>query len=124
MVIAREGRDLDPVFMALTEKITFDDASYAIHVTEWPAREIVLSKLGKQTDEFLDALRKRRAALADEAGTMLASERSVALLGLPRDPRGRLASRPAAHPAGSRLDLPRLRTGVPDHVAGELRPQG
>jgi hypothetical protein len=73
VVIAREGRDLDPVFMALTEKITFDDASYAIHVTEWPAREIVLSKLGKQTDEFLDALRKRRAALADEAGTVLAS---------------------------------------------------
>lgn len=73
VVIAREGRDLDPVFMALTERITFDDASYAIHVTEWPAREIVLSKLGKQTDEFLDALRKRRAALADEAGTVLAS---------------------------------------------------
>jgi hypothetical protein len=73
MVIAREGRDLDPVFMALTEKITFDDASYAIHATEWPGREIVLSKLGKQTAEFLDSLDKRRQALADEASAILAS---------------------------------------------------
>ena len=73
MVIARQGRDLDPVFMALAEKITFDDASYAIRVTEWPGREIVLSKLGKQTAEFLDCLDKRRRALADEAGAILAS---------------------------------------------------
>ena len=73
MVIAREGRDLDPVFVALTEKIAFDEAAYAVHITEWPGREIVLSKLGKQTEDFLDWLRKHREALSNESGAVLAS---------------------------------------------------
>ena len=73
MVIAREGRDLDPVFVALTEKIAFDEAAYAVHITEWPGREIVLSKLGKQTEDFLGRLRKHREALSNESGAVLAS---------------------------------------------------
>ncbi len=73
MVVARAGRDLDPVFIALTEDISFDDATYSVRVAEWPARQIAFSKLGKQTDEFIDALRKRRQALADEGSKNLAA---------------------------------------------------
>lgn len=73
MVIAREGRDLDPVFMALTESITFDDSTYAAAVAEWPGRDIAFSRLGKQTQDFLDNLRKHRDALADEAAAALAA---------------------------------------------------
>lgn len=73
MVIAREGRDLEPLFVALTEKIVFDESAYAIHVVEWPGREFVFSRLAKQTQDLLDSLRKRREALANEAGTVLAS---------------------------------------------------
>jgi hypothetical protein len=73
MVLAREGRDLEPLFVALTETITFDEDAYAIHVSEWPGREIVFSKSGKQTQDLLDSLRKQREVLANEAGTVLAA---------------------------------------------------
>jgi hypothetical protein len=73
MVVARESRDLDPIFIALTEKISFDDTAYAVPVAEWPGREIVFSKLGKQTEDLLDSLRKRRESLSNESGTTLAS---------------------------------------------------
>jgi len=73
MVVAREGRDLEPLFVALTETITFDESAYAVHVAEWPGREFVFSRLGKQTQDLLDSLRKHREALANEAGTVLAS---------------------------------------------------
>lgn len=73
MVIAREGRDLDPLFIALTENITFDESTYSIRVTEWPGRELVFSRLAKQTQDFLDSLRRHREALANEAGALLAS---------------------------------------------------
>ena len=73
MVMAREGRDLDPVFVALIEKIAFDEDTHAIRITEWPGREIVLSKLGKQTEDFLGWLRKHREALSNESGAILAS---------------------------------------------------
>jgi hypothetical protein len=73
MVIAREGRDLDPLFIALTEKIDFDASTYAIPVLEWPGREVVFSKAGEQTQDLLDSLRRLRGLLADESGTILAS---------------------------------------------------
>jgi hypothetical protein len=73
MVVAREGRDLDPVFIALTDSIAFDESAYSVRVTEWPGRDIVFSRVAKQTQDFLDSLRKHRESLADEAGTVLAS---------------------------------------------------
>jgi hypothetical protein len=72
-VIARDGRDLDPLFLALIENIAFDEGTYSIRVAEWPGRELVFSRLAKQTQDLLDSLRKHRQALANEAGTLLAS---------------------------------------------------
>lgn len=73
MVIAREGRDLDPVFIALTEGVSFDDAAYGITVAEWPERRILFSKMGRQTQDLLDSLTKNRGLLANEAAATLAS---------------------------------------------------
>jgi len=73
LVVARDGRDLEPVFIALIERISFDEAAYAIEMSEWPERHIVFSKLGMQTEEFLDWLNRRRRTLADEAGAVLAA---------------------------------------------------
>ena len=73
MVIARQGRDLEPLFVALTEKTAFDEPAYSVHVAEWPGREIVFSKLGNQTEDLLDSLRRRRESLAGESGATLAS---------------------------------------------------
>ena len=106
MVIAREGRDLDPVFIALTEKITFDEATYAMHITEWPGREIVLSKLGKQTEDLLDWLRKHRETLSNESGGLLAS----AVPSLSSAYRGILAG---DWPPGRLRTLPELETISP-----------
>jgi hypothetical protein len=72
MVIAREGHDLDPLFISLTESIAFAEATYSLHVEEWPGRQIVFSKLGRQTQDLLDSLRKHRGTLADETGAALA----------------------------------------------------
>ena len=87
MVMAREGRDLEPLFIALTEKITFDETAYAIHIAEWPEREFVFSRLAKQTQDLLDSLLRHREALASEAGTVLASS----VPSLPASHRGVLA---------------------------------
>jgi hypothetical protein len=87
MVVAREGRDLEPLFVALVEKMGFDEDAYAIQLREWPERELVFSRLAKQTHDLLDTLSKHRQALADEAGTLLAS----AVPGLPGAYRGILA---------------------------------
>ncbi len=87
MVMAREGRDLEPLFIALTERTTFDETTYAIHVAEWPGREFVFARLAKQTQDLLDSLRKHREALANEAGTVLASS----VPSLPTSYRGVLA---------------------------------
>lgn len=71
LVVAREGRDLEPLFLALFEKVRFDEATYTVHVREWPGRDIVFSKLAKATDDFVRRLRDNRAVLAAEATATL-----------------------------------------------------
>jgi hypothetical protein len=87
MLIAREGQDLDPLFVALTETVTFDQDAYAVRVTEWPGWRLVFSRLAKQTEDFIDSLRENREMLANEAGTVLASS----VPSLPAALRGALA---------------------------------
>jgi hypothetical protein len=73
MLVAREARDLDPIFMALTEGITFDEEAYAIRIAEWPDRDLTFFRLAKQTQDLLDSLGQNRQLLANEAATILAS---------------------------------------------------
>jgi hypothetical protein len=87
LVIAREGRDLVPVFLALTDSVVFDEASYTVQMQEWPGRRLVFSMMAKQTDEFVKRLRENRALLAKEAAATLAA----AMPGLSVEGRGVLA---------------------------------
>jgi hypothetical protein len=87
LVVAREGRDLEPVFLALTENMLFDEASYTVRLEEWPGRRMVISKMAKQTDEFVRRLHENRALLAKEAAMTL----SEVVPGLSAEGRGVLA---------------------------------
>jgi hypothetical protein len=88
LVVAREGHDLEPVFLALVEEVSFDAATYMVEVEEWPGRRLRFSKAAKQTDEFVKRLEEDRSLLAREAATTLAA----AVPGVPVDGRGALAA--------------------------------
>lgn len=87
LLVAREGQDVEPLFLALTETVDFDEAAYAVRVREWPGRELVFSKLAGKTEEFLSRLRANRALLAEESAAALAASVPT----LPAGPRGVLA---------------------------------
>lgn len=87
LVVAREGCDLAPVFLALLESVSFEEATYVLQATEWPGLKLWFSKLAKQTDEFVKRLGENRSLLAKEAAGTL----SAALPTLPADGRGVLA---------------------------------
>jgi hypothetical protein len=89
LLLAREGRDIEPLFLGLTENVEFDEAAYAVRVREWPGREVVFSKLARQTEEFLGELREARSLLAEEAAATLAA----ALPTVAPGPRGVLAGK-------------------------------
>lgn len=73
LVIARDGRDVEPLFLALFGSVEFDDPSYAVSVRQWPGHEVTFSKMAGQTAEFLKGLRANRAVLAKEAAGTLAA---------------------------------------------------
>ena len=72
LALARDGKDVEPVFLALTESVAFDADVYAVRLREWPDREVVFSHLAKQTEAFVDRLRANRTLLAQEAEAGLA----------------------------------------------------
>jgi hypothetical protein len=72
LALARNGRDVEPIFLALTETVEFDADTYSVRVREWPGREVVFSRLAKQTEAFGDRLRANRVVLAQEAEAGLA----------------------------------------------------
>jgi hypothetical protein len=106
LVVAREGRDLEPVFLALVEKAAFDEATYTVHLDEWPGRSVVFSKLAKETDEFLRRLADNRALLAKEAAATLAAT----VPSIPAGPRGALAG---TWMPGRLLDVSRMNSLCP-----------
>ncbi len=86
-VFAREGRDLEPLFLALFGAVEFDEATYEVRVRQWPGEELVFSKMARQTEGFLNHLRKSREVLAEESAVALAA----AVPTLPAGSRGELA---------------------------------
>lgn len=72
LALARDGKDVEPIFLALTEALAFDAEAYVLRMHEWPGREIVFSRLAKQTEAFGDRLQANRVALARETEAGLA----------------------------------------------------
>jgi hypothetical protein len=71
LVVGREGSDLEPVFLALLDQVSFDEAAYTVTLDEWPGRSLLFSKMAKQTDEFVKRLGENRTLLAGEAAATL-----------------------------------------------------
>jgi hypothetical protein len=110
LVVAREGRDLDPLFLALVVRAAFDEATYTVEMDEWPGRKAVFSKLAKETDEFVRRLGDNRALLAEESAATLAA----AVPALPAGSRGGLAG---TWMPGRLLELSRMDTICPGFEA-------
>ena len=72
LLVATEGDDVEPVFLALLDSVSFDDAAYVVRLARWPAGEVVVSKLGRRTEEFVKDLTANRAVLARESAETLA----------------------------------------------------
>ncbi len=111
LVVAREGRDLEPVFLALLESVTFDETTYNVQAREWPGRTLVFSRLAKQTDEFVKRLGESRSLLAKEAAATLAA----AVPTLAAEGRGALAG---AWMPGRLLELAQMEAACAGFAAG------
>jgi hypothetical protein len=122
LALARDGRDVEPVFLALTEGVAFDADVYAVRLRAWPEREVVFSHLAKQSEAFADRLQANRTLLAREAEAGLAQ----AVTQLAAGPRAALAGTwlpGILLPLGSMEDLcPGFREAFADHwLVGLLR---
>lgn len=73
LLVAAEGEDLDPVFLALQARAGFDEAAYAVSLQGWDGTTLALGKLAGRTQEFLDAARASRSLLAKEAAGLHAT---------------------------------------------------
>ena len=124
MVIAREGRDLDPVFIALTERITLrrgrlrhPRSRVARHgrssFPSWASRPRTCSTPSRSA-----------GGVGKRGGRHPGFRRALALVGLSGHPGGRLASRPAAHLQDLNAICPGFEQAFRSTWLAELRPQG
>lgn len=113
LVFAREGRDLEPLFLALVDAVEFEEAAYSVRVRQSSGREVLFSKMAGRTEEFLRALRANRSLLAAEAGAALAAAAPT----LPAGSRSVLAG---MWPPGRLLEIEAMDTICPG-FAGVLR---
>ena len=73
LLIAREGRDVEPLFIALLDGVVFDERAYAVRACLAGGGEVVFSKLAGQTEEFFKRLQENRALLSQESAALLAA---------------------------------------------------
>lgn len=87
LLVARDGRDLYPLFLALFGNVEHDECTYTIRVRQWPGEQVVFSKMAGQTEEFAQRLKANRAALAEDSAAILTAGAPT----LPSGPRSILA---------------------------------
>jgi hypothetical protein len=106
LLLAPDGSDIAPIFLALVSAATFDESAYAVHLTLWTGAELVLTKLAGQTEEFLQRIQTGRVLLASESAATLAAS----VPGLAASSRALLSG---AWPPGRPLPLNELETVSP-----------
>ena len=92
--------------MALLDDVSFDDVTYAVRAREWLGRDLLFSKLGRQTEEFTKALAANRALLTQESAATLT-------VNVPSLPAGARASLAAMWPVGRPLELDAMERACP-----------
>lgn len=101
LLLAPDGRDLMPIFLPLLAAATFDEATYAVHLTTWSGADLAFTRLAGQTEEFLQRVQLGRTALAAASAAVLSAQ----VPGLPGSGRAALAG---LWPPGRLLSLPEL----------------
>ncbi len=89
LLLAREGIDLEPLFLSDLSDVTFDDATYSVLCRGWDGAVLSFSGLAGQTEAFLHALQTARAGLARDAAETLAAQMPA----LPVGPRTAISTR-------------------------------
>ena len=110
LLVARDGQDVEPVFLSSIRGITFDEASYTVRIECWTGAQIVVSRLAARTQEFLDRLQRNRSLLTKECSDLLAANLPVLAGGA----RTVLA---AVWPPGRLLDLASIERAAPGFTA-------
>ena len=106
LLVATEGDDVEPVFLALLDSVSLDDAAYVVRLVRWPAGEVVVSKLGRRTEELIKDLSANRAVLARESAETLAVNAGLLAAGA----RAALAG---SWPPGRLLDIRAMELACP-----------
>lgn len=114
LLLAREGHDVEPLFLTDLSAVTFDDATYTVQCRSWDGSATVISHLAGQTQEFMQELNNRRGALAQEAGHTL----SARLPSLNPAARTALAARWLPGQMVSRDDMEGIAPGATQAVTG------
>ncbi len=68
LLLAPEGGDLQPFFLSLLQRISFDESTYVVRLTGWDGQTTALARLAGQTGTLLGAAKTARAVLSKEAG--------------------------------------------------------
>ena len=110
LVIGREGRDVEALFLSLFDSVEFVEPTYCVSVRAWPGREVIFSKMAGQTAEFVKALSANRSALSEEAAASLA-------VAAPKLPAGGRAALAGTWLPGRLLDLPTVEAACPGFTA-------
>lgn len=71
LLVSAGGGDIEPLFHAFVEGVSFDDAAYAVRCRRWGGDEVFFTKLAGRSEEFRSALVAARGRLATEAGESL-----------------------------------------------------
>jgi hypothetical protein len=109
VLVAPEGRDLEPIFLSLIDGVSFDEARYAVALKEWEGRVRSLLKVGARTEELLARLGSARAGLSGEASQVFQSN----LPGLGATERAQLSS---VWPPGRMATMAELERAAPGFV--------
>jgi hypothetical protein len=72
LLLCPDGEDVRPFFLARTASIAFSASRHDVTVAAWSGETTTFSRLGAQTQPFLDALVAARAGLAAAAATVVA----------------------------------------------------
>jgi len=113
LLVAPDDGELEPLFLALVDGVSFDSAAHAVVCQGADGRVARVSRLGARTDQLRTALAEARSSLAAEAAATLGRWLSTL------DPARRVALA-AAWPPGrlvSLAELERLAPGCGDALA-------
>ena len=107
LLVAPDGEDLRPLFLALASDVTLDEGSFTVVLTGWDSSRALFSKLAGQTEAFYERLQSDRAEVSRAGQELLAGQ-------LPRLGAGAVSVLAGIWPPGRMAPLGDLQRANPD----------